>query len=608
MSGLQPARAYGRAAAAPAGSFAVIGIEVTQTIQDMRHTVTLIAGKTTVVRVYLERPDPVAADVRGEVEVSGAHGVITVPSLDRLNLDPAHNGDLTGRRHDLTKSLNFLLPAATVQPGRISVQVTRIITVGTGLDLAEALPRARAADFDFLESPPLRIRIVRIRHRVSGKSKIFEPSAIDYELILSWLRRAYPVHEVLATRVTTDAARLWPFNATEINAQVTGMRNNDLAAGGDPRVRYIAIVADGADAQNRKGTTFMRGSVSTIPANHDLSAVGSAPVGPWAYPWDTDGSYGDWYVGHELGHTFGREHVGTCKGITPDRHYVPANGALSGPSEEYVGFDTGDAALGLPMRPYRGTQYHDVMSYCDYLWLSAFTYEAIRQRIASDAGRGFAPRSATRHRPAHGPDMPSRTALLNIVGTVDLTDRKGSIDYVQPMDSGNAQRDTDRPPPDMEGPPQDNTQRVSLRLYGPQAGSIATVPARVKFDTDSHEDQHERGVVDTLVRVPSNLDRVELLIDEQPVARYGFRREAFLPDGRFAYVARALRYTIQVSTDGEHWLTVAVGLQDPYSFVIDPEDFAGSERIHRRVLATDGLRTRVISADVLAIPLERPHG
>lgn len=607
MSGLQPGRTYGGAAAAPAGSFAVIGIEVTQTIQNMLHAVTLIAGKTTIVRVYLERPDPVATDVRGEIEVAGAHGVITVQSLDRLNLDPAHNGDLTGRRHDLAKSLNFLLPAAAVQAGRISVQVTRIVAVGAGHDLVEAPPCARAVDFDFVESPPLRIRIVRIRHRVRGSAKVFEPSAIDYELILSWLRRAYPVHEVLATRVTTDAARTWPFNATEINSQVTGIRNNDLAAGGDPRVRYIAIVADGADAQNRKGTTFMRGSVSTIPANHDLSAVGSAPVGPWAYPWDTDGSYGDWYVGHELGHTFGREHVGTCQGTTPDRRYLPTNGALSDPTEEYVGFDTGDAALGLPMRPYRGTQYHDVMSYCDYVWLSAFTYEAIRQRIASDAGRRFAPRSATPHRSAHGPDMPSRTAFLNIIGTVDLTDRKGSIDYVQPMD-GNAQRDGDRSPPDMEGPPQDNPPRVSLRLYGPQPESIATVPARVKFDTDAHDDQHERGVVDTLVRAPSNLDRVELLIDEQPVARFGFRRDVFLRDGRSEYAARALRYSIQVSTDGEHWLTVAVGLQDPYSFVIDLEDFAGSERIHRRVLATDGLRNRIISADTLIISQERPHG
>ena len=535
MSVSQPSRTYGGAAAAPAGSFAVIGIEVTQTIQDMRHTVTLIAGKTTVVRVYLERPDPLAADVRGEIEVTGVHGAITVPSLERLNLDPAHNGDLTGRRHDLAKSLNFLLPAAALQPGSISVQVARIFTVGAGQDLAEALPRARAAKFDFLESPPLRIRIVRIRHRVSGRAKIFEPSALDYELILSWLRRAYPVHEVLATRVTTDAARLWPFNATDINAQITRIRNSDLAAGGDPRVRYIAIVADGADAQNRRATTFMPGAVSTIPANHDLSAVGSAPVGPWAFPWDTDGSYGDWYVGHELGHTFGREHVGTCKGTTPDRRYRPTNGALSGPGEEYVGFDTGDAALGLPMRPYRGTQYHDVMSYCDYLWLSAFTYEAIRQRIASDAGRRFAPRSATPHRPVHGPGMPSRTPLLNIVGTVDLTDRKGSIDYVQPLDIGNVQQETDGPPLGIEGPPQDQPQRVSLRLYGPQAEQIATVPARVKFDIDVQEDQHQRGVVDTFVRAPSDLDRVELLIDEQPVARYGFRREVVLRDGQAGY-------------------------------------------------------------------------
>ena len=30
------------------------------------------------------------------------------------------------------------------------------------------------------------------------------------------------------------------------------------------------------------------------------------PTGSGAGGWDTDGSYGDWYGGHELAHSFGR--------------------------------------------------------------------------------------------------------------------------------------------------------------------------------------------------------------------------------------------------------------------------------------------------------------
>ena len=37
-----------------------------------------------------------------------------------------------------------------------------------------------------------------------------------------------------------------------------------------------------------------------------------ARPGPGRFGWDTDGSYGDWYSGHELGHTFGRFHAEFC--------------------------------------------------------------------------------------------------------------------------------------------------------------------------------------------------------------------------------------------------------------------------------------------------------
>ena len=42
-----------------------LGIEVTQAVQDMQNSVTLVAGKTTVVRVYLDATalDPVTATV-----------------------------------------------------------------------------------------------------------------------------------------------------------------------------------------------------------------------------------------------------------------------------------------------------------------------------------------------------------------------------------------------------------------------------------------------------------------------------------------------------------------------------------------------------------------
>ena len=67
------------------------------------------------------------------------------------------------------------------------------------------------------------------------------------------------------------------------------------------------------------GGGFMRGCAMDIPAY-----VASGPTGTGTWGWDFDGSYGDWYGGHELGHTYGRGHANFC-------------GAGGGPSYPYAG-------------------------------------------------------------------------------------------------------------------------------------------------------------------------------------------------------------------------------------------------------------------------------
>src|SRR5436189_2114258 len=81
---------------AEANSLAVEGIEVVQVIQDMDHSVTLVADKPTIVRVYLGRPAGAAINVRGEISVrrtpSGASQ--NVPSLDTARVRSTQNGSV----------------------------------------------------------------------------------------------------------------------------------------------------------------------------------------------------------------------------------------------------------------------------------------------------------------------------------------------------------------------------------------------------------------------------------------------------------------------------------------------------------------------------------
>lgn len=109
--------------------------------------------------------------------------------------------------------------------------------------------------------------------------------------------------------------------------------------------------------------------------------VGSGPTGlpgtkwnPSGATWDSDGSYGDWYGGHEIGHGLGRKHV-LCRGDEdkPDLSYPHPNGrispSLSGDDAIY-GFD-------IATRQIYGPDWHDVMTYCDKQWISDYTYEAL---------------------------------------------------------------------------------------------------------------------------------------------------------------------------------------------------------------------------------------
>src|SRR5215211_2717117 len=87
-----PAEAAGAAFAAEAGGLlSVDGIEVVQVVQDMSHSVPLIAGKATVVRLYLSRPEGSLVTVRGEISVrrtpSGTPQ--NVPSLDTARVSPS---------------------------------------------------------------------------------------------------------------------------------------------------------------------------------------------------------------------------------------------------------------------------------------------------------------------------------------------------------------------------------------------------------------------------------------------------------------------------------------------------------------------------------------
>jgi hypothetical protein len=351
--------------------------EITQAVQDLNHSVTLIAGKTTVVRLYLRGTSGPAISVRGAIVVrrSPAGPASTITSTNAITLDPAQPHDLATCRSDAGLSLNLLLPSWLTSEGPLSITAVSVVDAVSGSPLALTGPAGPTVWFK--AGPPLRLRILGVRYPFGSPTTVRAPREKDYRALVSWLGRAYPVAEVISTRAVVDAVAPPKFGSEEVNAQLAALRALDMSAGGDQRTHYYGLVADSG--------FFMRGAAAGIPALPDPTTVAAGPTGPAAFGWDFDGAYGDWYGAHELGHTLGRRHLGFCGESHDDLlNYPVKNGQLGDEQHAFVGFDVGDAALGLPMKALPGERWHDVMTYCDFQWLSSYTYEGVRRRLLSE--------------------------------------------------------------------------------------------------------------------------------------------------------------------------------------------------------------------------------
>lgn len=403
---LPPPRRVFSLAAAPATGVRVMGIEVTQAVQNMAHGVRLVAGKTTVARVYLQ-PRNLSANiaVRGEIAVAAKPGAPAryVASSNSVRLQAAGHPDLAAQRRDATTSLNFVLP--TPVAGALVVRLNRIVPRAGGDDVPIDDGPGRERRVAFEDGVPLRVRAIGLRYTDPRRQPptTHAPDALHFDYFRSFLLRAYPCTGIQWSQIVVAAPRrfvppfsgdplpdgsdpLWERLLNIIHNFMLQLRQSEINAGRDPRTHYFGLISDEAG--------FFRGAANTVPVNANPGVVAVGPVGRPrnSFKWDDDLSYADWYGAHELAHSFGAFHPGFCNGQPRDpRSTFPyADGRLSDGTEDCVGFDVGDATLSLPMRAYAHEIWHDVMTYCEYQWVSKHTYDALYDRLGLEARR-FAP-------------------------------------------------------------------------------------------------------------------------------------------------------------------------------------------------------------------------
>ncbi|MEU6036881.1 hypothetical protein ABZ801_15880 [Actinomadura sp. NPDC047616] len=591
-------------------------MEVTQAIQDLSHSVPLIARKRTVVRVYLSYHGTTPVTVSGELTARHSAGgpEEILLSENTVTLNPADAGNVALARSDASRTLNFVLSGADIPPGPLTLRVNRVTDALTGASLS--VGGERRPILYFHEGAPLRVRVLAFTYQWGTPPSTVAPTDRDMRLLLSWLGRAYPVAEVQSTQGSVAATAVPPFGCGDINAQLAAIRAVDVNAGTDARTHYYGLVSDAG--------FFMRGCAAGIPTGApDPGTVASGPTGPNSWGWDLDGSYGDWYGGHEIGHTLGRLHPGFCGESQDDLNNYPfPAGQLSATGDGFAGFDVGDPANALPLRALPGTQWHDCMTYCDRQWLSVYTYLGIKERLrqedalpsaAARAGRaripqvaaaggggrpdqrrfpGVVPAAGPRAEEPAGPEPEEATA--SVVAQVDLTRRRGTISHVNAV-------------PNLEPSPRQEGAEAVVRVVDQDGRSLVDHPVPVKLNSELGSGDARTGIVDAVVTVPAGASAIELLVGDQvvdsfrlggPPPRIGSVRVLPVQDGvRIAVdldrpAEAGHTFALQVSRDGgATWETVGVSLEQPPFHLPQPAAAGPAARgeLIFKVIATNGL-------------------
>lgn len=383
-------------------------MEITQGIQDPDNGTRLIEDRRTFVRVradtvsepvagvsaFLYRTDSGGQIVEGPLApVNPVGKQITVqPSPSRANLNESFLFELPW---DWTVGTIYL--RAEVNPFKYPLEPgyeDNVVTDGP---------------FAFEASPRLPVQFVMFGYEWAGTT--YYPRLID-DLFqtYSWVRRVYPLASTpggYGDPTPGFRPNFWYVFDAGLGAKVyvdpgctsdmfedpkTYPQCSNLRASAHTNAAMKAMrVEEGVPAD-----VFMYGLISDgldFPRGQAWGGlVSSGPAGGGSWGWDYDGSYADWYAGHEIGHTLGRGHPAKgaddpatkdvregCGHSADDSGYPYAEAKIGYSSLPNYGFDVGDPGLNpaLQITVYPWTGWYDVMSYCPNQWISDYTYDAM---------------------------------------------------------------------------------------------------------------------------------------------------------------------------------------------------------------------------------------
>jgi hypothetical protein len=561
----------------PGPDMSLNAIEVTQAIQDLNNSVDLVAGKRTYVRVHASSPVN-TLDVFANL--SGKRGFVSLTPV----LNPGNpGGDITVRtspdRGQINDSFWYELPSGWTAAGDLTL-TARLDPNNAKNDLNQA-NNIRTVTVNFKATPPLMLRLFNVQYTSGGSTFLETNSHLD--ALESWLRRAYPISNLQVTRQTFIYPTNGLPNVDTLHGWLAfGKILRILFSGEDSRVVYYGVVDDGGG--------FMRGKAAGIPGT-----IAAGPSGPGDWGWDFDGSYNDWYGGHEIGHTRGRFHAEFC-GATGGAAYPYTGGRISpdltGNGAIY-GFDITTRAIYPP-------SWKDVMTYCSNEWVSDFTYEGIRSHLVSIGPLSVANTAGV-----------TASQFLALGGMADLENHTAVLDNVSLIS-----QDATLPLPD----PGDWT----IVLVGAGNSDLASYPFAPDELTDTEDSPGTPAVIAEVIPWTAGAVKVEIRYGGQVVASRSASANppgvdltspadgAVLSDGPFQAAwngsdpdGDSLTYSLLYSNDGgTEWQTLATNLTGS-GLELNTNQLPGGSGM-LRIVASDGFLSAQDTSGTFTVPLHEP--
>lgn len=488
----------------------ISAIEANQCIQTTAKNVRLLANKACVVRLFISMPSAnkyryVCGTLQIEQPANDQNYTVQSEPCFIQYTDPINIG--VWRTRKLDNSLNFFIPTDMLKAGDAIFRLTKIKAIDhddaylwtndvptlsvkihttaplrvrfLGISLAPEIFTYTGANFcqRFANTKSYLARIFPVSNVESTSAIVFKPPIISMSPDALTVSSSSSNDADLSANTADWEDDQWKQQINALHIQLLLMRYLDIDAGLDHRTHYHSILFSPIKP--------FHGRASGVPKHPDVSVVTAGPsVGLGV---DRSGEH----TAHELGHAFGLLHPGYCEDQEiedSEAHDLYPRGLIATSTEDTVGLDVGDISVGKRPAVLNGKTTHDIMTYCDNVWICKRNYDHIHRRNMQEEHLV----------------RPHNANFLLIVGQFDMVAKLGSFNGIHRLQNATLSNHKD-------------TGRLAIKLtYSLHSSKIFYIAEKNPLAVGG---DFSFGVFSMLIEDPGTLDGIELLLDHAPIAK-----------------------------------------------------------------------------------------